>query len=101
MDSVKLRPWSFGDSTGLLVLALSVFLAVTNSVFFAVATRLPVAPISQNGLILNILAATAAWIAFIKGRRPRLPHQLAAIALLSVVNFHLVSNLWAVIGFGL
>lgn len=90
-----------GDPTGLLMLAVSVFIAVTNSVFFAVATRLPVVPISQGGLVLNILAATAAWIAFIKGTRPRLPHQLAAVALLSVVNYHLISNLWAIIDFGL
>jgi len=93
--------WSFGDSTGILVLALSVLLSFANSAFFSVALRLPVAPISRSGLVLNILAATVAWIAFIKGTRPRLPHQLAAIALLSIVNYLLVSNLWAVIGFGL
>ena len=101
MDRVKSPPLSFGDSTGILVLALSVFLAVVNSMFFAVAVRLPVPAISKSGLFLNVIAAAVGWIAFVKGTRPRLPHQLAAIVLLSLVNYHLLSNLWAVIAFGL
>ncbi|WP_035607127.1 hypothetical protein [Haloferula sp. BvORR071] len=90
-----------GDRTGIFLLALSVFLSVVNSLFFAVATRLPVAPISRGGLVLNSLALLAAWFAFARGKRAGLVQQLAAVVLLSVVHYFVVCNVWAVAHFGL
>jgi hypothetical protein len=98
---MKPLPLPLRDRTGFLLLALSVALAVANSLFFAVATRLPVAPISRSGLVLNSIAVLAAWFAFAKGKRMGIAQQLAAVALLSVVHYFFVCNLWAVTAMGL
>jgi hypothetical protein len=101
MDRVKPFPSLFGDSTGLRILGLSAFLVVANSCNFMIGVAIPVAPIPWQALPINIVAATIAWIVFMKGTRRHIPHQLAASVLLSIINFFLYSNLWAVFGFGL
>ncbi|RYD63476.1 MAG: hypothetical protein EOP83_12050 [Verrucomicrobiaceae bacterium] len=101
MDRAKPFPLSVGDPTGLHLLGLSVFLTLVNSGSFMIGVAIPVAPIPREALPVNIIAAAIAWIAFIRGRRQRIPLQLAASVLLSVINFVLYSNLWAVFGFGL
>ena len=94
-------PRRLSDGSGIYLLAASVFLAVVNCMFFAVATRLPVAPISRGGLVLNSLALLVAWFAFVQGKRVGLAQQLAAVALLSVVHYFVVCNVWAVAHYGL
>lgn len=101
MGRLKPFPLLIGDSTGLHVLAVSAFLAVAISGGFMIGVAIPVAPIPREALPFNIVAATIAWIAFIKGTRRSIPQQLAAGVLLSAINLLLHSNLWAVFGFGL
>ena len=50
---------------------------MVNFPIFAVGTRLPVQPISRRGLIVNTIAAAAAWLVMLKGRRDGLKNRLA------------------------
>jgi hypothetical protein len=87
--------------TGIVILAASALLAIVNSMLFAVATRLPVAPITRRGLIANTIAAAAAWLVLWKGRRHGVPQQVVALILFSVIHYILICNIVAVVGFGL
>ena len=98
---MKLHPLLFGEATGLGTLAISVLVAGVNSMMFAAGVPYPDFPITRGGLALNLLATTVAWIALVKGERPRIPQQFLGFALFSFVHFCFLSNLWAVVVHGL
>lgn len=88
------------SGTGIVALAACVLLAIVNSMAFAVSNgrhRHPTLQIGDFGLIGNLLAFVGAWIVFSRCRRTGVFQSLIAIALLTIIHYHLISNLWTMI----
>ena len=91
----------FSDHSGLAILALALLLTIINSMLFVRSAGLLISPIAREGLVVNVMAATVAWIVLFKGKRKGVLQQVVAAILLALIHYFPIVNIWSFVACGL